>query len=261
MQIMKDKLLSLVVFLTLIVTLTLPSDFAQSVYAGTSDQGGMRSGAKAIFTTGEGPAVRPGKTPASRPKKTAKVKRKKAKYIGISYQLVYISEDGRTRVVPNSRIFRSGERIRLLATTNQPGYLTVLNIGPTGNTHLLFKGYVEGHTPYTIPARSNLLFQGKPGTEKLLLMLSHNPTPFDSTGNDRSGATVASFDGAKDIVLEDNLETKYGVVSPENNWKPVADSSKDIILESNSGVNYGVIPASTVQAGKVLTLEVKLRHR
>jgi hypothetical protein len=213
------------------------------------------SGAKSIFGSGEGPVIKTFSEPSkTTPKKAKSYKQETEKYVGISYKLALIGEDGRMEIVPKSRIFKSGERMRILVTTNQPGYLTVLNVGPTGNTSVLFKEYVKGFNPYTIPFQTNLVFTGAPGTERILMTLS------DDQSFDTPPIRVASLDGAKDIVPEDSLESRYAVLSPENGWRPV-NGSKDIALESDNGTNYGVVPASAIQGRNALSLEIKLKHR
>jgi hypothetical protein len=71
----------------------------------------------------------------------------------------------------------------------------------------------------------------------------------------------ASMEGAKDIVLEDNMKTSYAVVSPKSGWKPSEKGTKDIVLESRSGEHYGVVPVAAIDDGGILTLEVKLTHK
>ncbi|MCX5810867.1 MAG: DUF4384 domain-containing protein [Proteobacteria bacterium] len=281
-------------------------------------------GAKALFDSGEGTTVKmssgsrvsaPAATQAAAP----------AKYVGISYKLVLLRDDGRFDIVPKSRVFRSGERLKLLVRTNKPGYLTILNIGTSGNTNVLFNDYVEGLSMAEIPKAGNFRFSGDPGSEKLLIMLSGSPNPLGSprttkvaqapgampplpplpgptadAGNllpppgpdadairvdlmpelfdndnlpppgdtaDASSlpppppAMLANLQGSKDIVLDDNQKTSYAVISPKNGWKPEPKGKKDIILESSGGENYGVIPASYIDDGKILTLEINLRHK
>jgi hypothetical protein len=72
---------------------------------------------------------------------------------------------------------------------------------------------------------------------------------------------LANLQGSKDIVLDDNQKTSYAVISPKNGWKPEPRGKKDIVLESSGGENYGVIPASYIDEGKILTLEINLRHK
>jgi hypothetical protein len=221
--------------------------------------------------------------------------------------------NGDFSIVPRTRTFRSGERIKLLVRTNRPGYLTIMNIGPTGNTHVLFNEYVEGKQLYEIPKATSLRFAGAPGTEKVMIMLSNNQNPIvggQSTtvasappmappaappampppASDPAGsvppsmpppppgpvadagsslpppppmAIASSMQGSKDIVMEDHNKTGYAVISPKAGWKPSAKGTKDILLESDvrDGSNYGVVPASAIDEGGILTLDLKLTHR
>jgi len=263
-------------------------------------------GAKAIFDSGDGAAVRmssggPAPAPAAAPKAE--------KYVGISYKIALMKPNGDFSIVPRTRTFRSGERIKLLVRTNRPGYLAIMNIGPTGNTHVLFNEYVEGKQLYEIPKATSLRFAGAPGTEKVMIMLSNNQNPIvggQSTtvasappaappvmpppASDPGGsappsmpppppgpvadagsslpppppmAIASSMQGSKDIVMEDHNKTGYAVISPKAGWKPSAKGTKDIMLESDvrDGSNYGVVPASAIDEGGILTLDLKLTHK
>ncbi|NWF98603.1 MAG: DUF4384 domain-containing protein [Nitrospirae bacterium] len=251
-------------------------------------------GAKAIFDSGEGPSV--GMSVGHAKTKTSSaITEPKEKYTGISYQLLLLSDDGQFKVVPKTRAFKSGERIKMLIRTNRPGYMTIYNIGSSGRTNLLFNDYVEAFTLHEIPKNTNFLFTGTPGTETILVMLSDQQYP---AGNQTTTAStppsntppsytppsststasntelppppsiVASLEGAKslrnkgakDIVVEDSMQNTYAVISPKNGWKPVQGGMKDIVLESSAGSNYGVIPASTIADGGILTLQIKLKH-
>jgi len=233
-------------------------------------------GAKAIFDSGEGPAV-----VSSVSKKPVQTESAPAvqKYVGISYQLMLLKPDGSFKPVSKARTFRSGERVKLIVRTNRPGYMTIMNIGPTGNTHVLFNEYVEAFTFHEIPKDTNLVFAGAPGTEKLLIMLSDQPNPMANPPSGGQGTTVqtplpqqtgelvASLEsakgmkGSKDIVVEDKMQSKFAVVSPKAGYKPVDKGAKDIVLESSGGVNYGVVPVSAIEGGGILTLQINLRHR
>jgi len=263
-------------------------------------------GAKAIFDSGDGAAVRmssggPAPAPAAAPKAE--------KYVGISYKIALMKPNGDFSIVPRTRTFRSGERIKLLVRTHRPGYLAIMNIGPTGNTHVLFNEYVEGKQLYEIPKATSLRFAGAPGTEKVMIMLSNNQNPIvggQSTtvasappaappvmpppASDPGGsappsmpppppgpvadagsslpppppmAIASSMQGSKDIVMEDHNKTGYAVISPKAGWKPTAKGTKDIMLESDvrDGSNYGVVPASAIDEGGILTLDLKLTHK
>lgn len=132
-------------------------------------------GAKAIFDSGEGPSV--GMSVTRAPARVSEAPAQKEKYTGISYQLALLSDDGQFKIVPKSRTFRTGEKIKMLIRTNRPGYMTILNVGPTGRTNVLFNDYVEAFTIQEIPRNTNFRFAGDTGVEKVLVMLSDNPNP------------------------------------------------------------------------------------
>jgi hypothetical protein len=278
----------MVLFMGIVLTALVP----MAVY-------GAPSGAKAIFDSGEGSTVKmsSGK-PASSPTAVAQAPRPE-RYVGISYKLALLKPNGDFTVVPKSHTFKTGDRVRLLVRTNNPGYLTILNVGSSGNTNVLFNDYVEGRTIYEIPRGTNFKFVGAPGAEKVLIMLSANPNPFGTPSGgtmaqapaqpapppppSSSASTLpppppgvqtdasnlpppppmmlANLEGSKDIVLEDDMKTSYAVISPKTGYKPSAKGTKDIVLESAGGDNYGVVPVSTLQDGGILTLDVKLIHR
>lgn len=258
------------------------------------------SGAKAIFDSGEGPAVRmsSGGGTAKPATQTASAPAKE-KYVGVSYKLVLLRDNGSFDIVSKARTFRTGEKIKLLVRTNRPGYLTIMNIGTSGNSTVLCSEQVEPGAMVEIPRTGNFRFSGPAGTEKLLVMLSSQPNPMGGPSSSTvasapppppadasstaalppppppgssdaanvppppppSGAVMtASLEGSKDITLDSN-GTSYGVVNPKKGWKPEARGKKDIIMESAGGENFGVVPASYVADGSILTLEIKLKHR
>jgi hypothetical protein len=270
-------------------------------------------GAKAIFDSGDGAAVR---MSSGGPAPSAAAAPAPAKYVGISYKLALLKPNGDFTIVPKTRTFKTGERMKLLVRTNRPGYMTIMNIGPTGNTTVLFNEYVEAKQLYEIPKSTALRFAGAPGTEKVMIMLSGSPNPIgggQSTTLAGGPGTVppptsappvalppppagsadmnppslpppppgpvadagsslpppppmmiaSSMQGSKDIVMEDQNKTGYAVISPKAGWKPSAKGTKDIVLESDvrDGSNYGVVPASAIDEGGILTLDLKLTHK
>ena len=139
---------------------------------------GAPTGAKAIFDSGEGSAVRMSSGPRTTAPAAVATAPTTEKYAGISYKLAIMKPNGDFTIVPKSHTFRTGDRAKLIVRTNKAGYLTILNIGSSGNTNVLFNEYVEARTLYEIPKNTNFRFVGAPGTEKVLIMLSANPNPF-----------------------------------------------------------------------------------
>jgi hypothetical protein len=149
------------------------------------------TGAKALFDSGEGTTVgmsvgyqpaspatagQPAKRAAPTTTKVAKAPAKD-KYVGISYQILTLADDGRMTAVDKSRAFRTGERVKIIARTNRPGYLAVLNRGSSGRTNVLYHDYVDPFSMIEVPKNGNLRFVGSPGKEEIVLMLSDQPNP------------------------------------------------------------------------------------
>ncbi len=251
-------------------------------------------GAKALFDSGEGPAVGISAAPTTKPAdRTATVE--KQKYAGISYELLLLTDDGQIKKVSKNRIFRSGERLIMRVMTNRSGNLKIFNIGPTGKTTPLYDDYIEAFTTQQIPKGGNLRFAGPAGTETLIIMLSDSGMPGGIPGGNVTAgggqppistnpgsqspeigsiqgqdyAQIAAnnidgakrIKGAKDIVVEDQMQSSFAVVSPKNNWQPVKTGAKDIVVESAQGVNYGVVPVSALSDGGIFSLTVKLQHK
>jgi hypothetical protein len=83
--------------------------------------------AKAIFDSGEGGSIAMSAN-APRPARSEPVvDAAPARYVGISYQIMQLLDDGSMRPVSHARTFRNGERIKIIARTNRPGCLTVMN--------------------------------------------------------------------------------------------------------------------------------------
>jgi hypothetical protein len=76
------------------------------------------------------------------------------------------------------------------------------------------------------------------------------------------GAKSLKAKGAKDLMVEDSMQSSYAVVSPRQGFKAVSGGAKDLIMESSpDGMNYGLVPAAAIAGGGILTLEIKLTHR
>ena len=218
------------------------------------------SGAKAIFDSGEGPSiamqVEKNRTVPTVPKEVPVVTEK---YMGISYKLVLLSDDGQFKIVPKTRVFKSGERLKLLVRTNRPGYMTIYNIGPSGNTHLLFNEYIEAFTFQEIPKSGNFKFIGEPGTEKMLIMLSGEPHPVFN----QPTVTTAQPETlpAPDTYSEPPMDTSYTDYAGETTSSDFSDlpptqlaqtmdsidnaksisGGKDIVIEDSMDTSYTVI--------------------
>ncbi|MBF0342631.1 MAG: DUF4384 domain-containing protein [Nitrospirae bacterium] len=182
-----------------------------------------------------------------------------APHIGIKYTVMLISDDGIPRPVSDKRVFRTGDRIRIIAQVNRPGYLTVYNVGPTGNVNYLHNGPVSPYTPLEIPSKSAMRIVDPPGTETIVFQISSasDKLPVGGRPNCKPETIMAS---SKDIVVEDAVGSNYAVLS-NTNCNIDRTDSKDIKLENDSGENYGVIPSRILDEDKSFLVEIKLKHR
>jgi uncharacterized protein DUF4384 len=212
-------------------------------------------GAKAIFYSGEGATVMARSSTEEKAKTNVTKKEanptvpKVEKYMGVSYWIDLLDMAGEKRRVDATRSFKSGDRIKLSIEANRDGYLYVINIGSTGQSHVLFphpgvnSNFVTAWTPYEIPYNTYMRFDENPGEELLLVMLSPKPMgdvftppvnrPLNSEET-QSFTQLSQAKGAKDIVLEDE----------PTGLKPAS---------------YVVAPMSSLEAG-MITLQIKLRH-
>ncbi len=133
------------------------------------------TGAKALFDSGEGTkvSIATGKT-QQRPVEEVS-QPKPERYAGLKYELLLQKEDGSFQKVSRARVFNTGERIRIQVRTNHSGYLTIRNIGTSGNTNVLYSEYVEAKQLVEIPKTGAIRFVGAPGTEIVEILLSSDP--------------------------------------------------------------------------------------
>ena len=84
---------------------------------------------------------------------------------------------------PDQVRLRTGERVRVEAVADRPGYLTVFNVGPAGNLNLLYPETlspdapvrVEGHRPLNI---SDVELTSPAGRERLFAVWTRQPLSF-----------------------------------------------------------------------------------
>lgn len=224
-------------------------------------------GAKAIFSSGEGPTVMVGSPGAPAPgdaaRQPAKPKSRVAKktepkleqYMGISYWVELMGDDGQRRRVTTDRVFRSGERIRLNLMSNRDGYLYLLNIGSTGQSNLLFphptiaggNNLIKANVPYEIPVSGYIRFDENPGEESILVMLSPSLLPGFSP----------SFGPQMQALAKDQTD-QFAMVAQ-------AKGAKDLIVEVDAAsprpASYAVAPVTALERnGQMISLQLKLRH-
>lgn len=212
------------------------------------------TGAKAIFHD-EGSAFSakaPSAAPAAEKSRTASVAQEGG-HLGLAYWVELVGEDGKTVRTTTSRVFQSGDRIKLIVQPNRNGYLYVLGLGTTGTSRVLFpnsasaSNQVKARETYNVPFNTSMKFDANPGEESLLVLLSPNqiaelkPGQVNLPGPDTQRVQAYAqnqVQGSKDLVLEE--------VDGEVSASPAS---------------YAVVPMSALGQEGSLTLFIKLKHR
>lgn len=223
------------------------------------------------------------------------------KYMGIAYWIDKVRHDGTVVRVNANSTFYSGDKIRLYVETNRDGYLYVINIGSTGRTNVLFptrstvSNYVRAYQPVAIPQNGYIRFDHNPGTEKILILLS----PYEmNLGPSSSTYTAVSYEKLDYVKVEAqrNPADNYGLVSRdsipqteeelnktisgmrvaardlfvEEVTTPVSTqgyAARDLVVEEGTPIRYDmpatyvVSPLSSFEGGKVISHEIRLRHK
>jgi hypothetical protein len=93
---------------------------------------------------------------------------------------IELSRNGKLSFVKPTFKFRSGDKIRLRLRTNFEGYVSVLNLGSSGNIHTLYPvqgsdNYVRPTSDYQIPGGNGwIVFDNNPGTEIISVIMSED---------------------------------------------------------------------------------------
>ncbi|MCP3960214.1 MAG: DUF4384 domain-containing protein [bacterium] len=166
---------------------------------------------------------------------------------GLRYRIKLL-ENGDSLLVPNTRVFRSGEQIQLLLTSNVDAYLAILQIAEDSSMDLLYpdsdlglvKNRVQAHREVVFPGPAHgFRFVDEPGTERLLVVLAQSKHQLDQL---KLETRIASTEGTK---LLDEAE------------KLAANRRQQVVEVARSDVaTYAV----NIGGGYVLQ-EIRLTHR
>ncbi len=117
--------------------------------------------------------------------------------IGLGYTLFMKDANGDATRVDPSRVFHSGEAIRLSLEANTDGYLYVFYTENGNAAQMIFpdsrlgrgNNYVRAHVPYEVPSNMEaderfrwFVFDATPATERVYIVLTREPLPNVPTG-------------------------------------------------------------------------------
>lgn len=165
-----------------------------------------------------------------------------AENAGLSYwiELVEGSSEGVGRQVTESRIFRSGEKIRLHFLSNCDGEIALFQLGSSGEPSQLFpdsrvgltEGAMRAGVARALPEPDAWFrFDHRKGTERIMVVFvpeqSTRPGGVRPRGANSSNPTMLALarlpEGSKDLVIEreDNAEAEIGTYAVNPKGEPV----------------------------------------
>lgn len=124
------------------------------------------------------------------------VEKPKAQKIGLGLTLFARDSNGLSVRADPSRVFRSGERVRVLLETNTDGYLYIFNTTDGGKPVMIYPNaeldeggnYIQSHVPFEIPSSTAreerlrwLTFDKYAGAERLFFVFARDPLPLVPT--------------------------------------------------------------------------------
>ena len=160
--------------------------------------------------------------------------------LAMRYSILKMLPSEESMEVDADTSFHTGDKIQILVEGNQSGYLYIFSQGTSGTWRPLFPSAevengdnrVRPHKPVILPGESEFIkFSGKPGMEKLFILLSRNPEEdidkliYQQTNNSRTmiaggvpikGATVDKLKvQSRDLVIESVKEKTAASAKPK----------------------------------------------
>jgi hypothetical protein len=189
-----------------------------------------------------------------------------AKYSGLSYTLFQQFANGELRKVSPTKIFRTGDRIKLIITSNRSGELSVANINPEGKVSILSELTIAAGASVNVPPNGLLRFVGNPGVEQLIFSLSNKSLSKETKDLESPLASIISScfrnKSTRSLIVDDSAGNQAGIVSKDGNCVPSSQSkTRSLVVEVANDSGYAVLPDSLLAEGQILTLKINLRHQ
>ncbi|MDX1982850.1 MAG: DUF4384 domain-containing protein [Bryobacteraceae bacterium] len=248
-----------------------------------------QAGAKALFVDptsgvtiqGGAPATPPVRATTTRPRAGAAQARsgpvKEGTVTGLRYWIELQTEQGQLLRVNSSRVFRSGERIRLHVESNVDGSLVILQSQDNGPFSRLFPtasnpaGRVTKYQDQAFPSKAGWFrFDSKPGDIRLMLMVQADPSgssaPVSVAANQpRQSAGQAGPTGDSQPITEarPDRESAEQIEARMRAQMASQKGSKALVVEEDGESSTVVVDtrrASEVPPGAV-AVEIRLSHR
>ncbi len=140
---------------------------------------------------------------------------------------IELNRNGRLSFVKPGYKFRSGDKIRLRLATNFEGYISLMNVGSTGEVEFLYP--YNGADNRVMPSRDIqvprsdawIVFDNKPGTENLTVIMSK-----ESLSESADDYRDLSQSNSRDLLIEYANDGVYAVCQEDKISKPIGFTLK-----------------------------------
>lgn len=152
-----------------------------------------------------------------------------------------LERDGQISTVLPSHEFKSGDRVKILYSTNIDCYVYWMSEGTSGDYFMLFPNpkagtdnWVKKNEAYTIPVKGAFRFDEPKGVEKILLVMSPQKLP-----ELEEAAKEASIKGGK---VEDSSVSVASVREVQESKR----KNRDLVFEEAADESTGVVTKTQV---------------
>ena len=132
----------------------------------------MAQSARSLFSSGGSVTFNAKQNEVSTKNVDESAARQNEKYSGLRYALFQQMTNGELKKASPNNIFKNGDRIKVVLTSNKTGELSVVNIDPQGKASVLMEKSIVAGVDVSVPANGFLKFVGSAGTEQLIFVLS-----------------------------------------------------------------------------------------
>jgi hypothetical protein len=202
---------------------------------------------------------------------------------GIAFEVNQLDYAGNEEPVdPNSKVFRTGDKIFLLFTTNLPGLIDVFNIDSQGDVKKIAEWKVSGGDQVRLPESGTIEFYKTTGDE--ILSLYFYPCNFGNTEAMRVTQDVhPSRDDQKDSSPGQGKDTQTGLgdqsgssIQADPNAvallpkcsairrKAFQENTEAMRVVADGNTNFGVSKLDTQKlrqsSGEPIVIEIRFQH-
>ena len=188
--------------------------------------------------------------------------------IGLGYTMFMREAAGRSIRVDPAREFRTGDRIRLALEPSVDGYLYIFDSEEGGVPKMIYPdarlnggdNWIEAHVPVEIPSSEEpderlrwFEFYGKPGGDRIYIVLTREPLPLVPTGD-----ALVAFCGAKENTCPwqppaeawaqiDGARSAQVRVAKTDNFGQAQTEREQVATTRGLGLDQSVPPPSVIR--------------